>query len=394
MMYRSSPQPLILFGPLPPPHNGHTMAFQMLVDGCRERNVPHLVTSYSARWFPDTGRLRHLRPFEYAGVMAHYAWTLRQAPRGTVYITLNQATSGLIRDILLIQAAVLTRHRVFVHLHGGSYDQVLYGAGPLLRRIAIKTLQRCDGIILLSDRLRKMFKPWPQLDHLLRVVHNGLPFIPIDTPAAPKTRASDEPFRLLFLSHLIETKGWWEILEACEKLVHTHHLPIEARFCGNFTVYPGDSRFTTAAEAEKAFHAFVSRHGLEKHVTHTAFVEGAAKTKALQDAHVVLLPSRREGQPLCLIEGMAYGCALIGSAYGALPDLIEHDGNGYLVRPTSDAIAASLNSLAHDPDRLRRFSARSLERFREGFSRECHLDRLIPLLQADETRTGSIRKNT
>ena len=62
---------------------------------------------------------------------------------------------------------------------------------------------------------------------------------------------------------------------------------------------------------------------------------------------VLILPSRLDGRPLVVMEALACGVPVIASNVGALPDLIEHGRNGYLV-PIGDAraFAARIRELA------------------------------------------------
>jgi glycosyltransferase involved in cell wall biosynthesis len=60
--------------------------------------------------------------------------------------------------------------------------------------------------------------------------------------------------------------------------------------------------------------------------------------RALDDATVLLLPSRSEGLPRIIIEAACRGRAAVACAAGGIPDLITHGENGLLV-PSDDAEA-------------------------------------------------------
>jgi glycosyltransferase involved in cell wall biosynthesis len=64
--------------------------------------------------------------------------------------------------------------------------------------------------------------------------------------------------------------------------------------------------------------------------------EGVAQ--ALDDATVVVLPSRSEGLPRIIIEAACRGRAAVATAAGGIPDLVTHGENGLLV-PSEDAAA-------------------------------------------------------
>lgn len=52
-----------------------------------------------------------------------------------------------------------------------------------------------------------------------------------------------------------------------------------------------------------------------------------------RDAGVFVLPSATEGMPLVVIESLATGTPVVGSAVGAIPDLVVPGASGYLVEP-------------------------------------------------------------
>ncbi len=73
---------------------------------------------------------------------------------------------------------------------------------------------------------------------------------------------------------------------------------------------------------------------------------------------IFALISHYEGMPLALVEGMAAGCAVVGSAVPGIRELIDDGENGRLV-PDADpvALADALESLLRNPDEAARLGA-------------------------------------
>ena len=55
--------------------------------------------------------------------------------------------------------------------------------------------------------------------------------------------------------------------------------------------------------------------------------------RALDEAWVLVLPSRSEGMGRVLVEAFCRGRGVVGSRVGGIPDLVEHDVSGLLVQP-------------------------------------------------------------
>ena len=71
---------------------------------------------------------------------------------------------------------------------------------------------------------------------------------------------------------------------------------------------------------------------------------------ALDAATALVLPSRREGMGRVIVEAFCRGRAVVGTASGGIPDLVESDVSGLLV-PVEDAgsLADALTRMLADP---------------------------------------------
>lgn len=384
MMAGSHPCELLLVGPLPPPVNGQSSAFAMLVEGARARGIRCGVVNLAGKG--GGNKLSWRRVLDHVRIFTSFlCWAA--LGRKTVYLTIGQFRSGFVRDMVLVTCSRLFRHRIVCHLHGGNYDR-FYAAQPAwLQRLIRATLHRVDRILVLGERLTAMFEFDPRLGTKLAVVPNGLPYAV--APTVPKELPSDGgPIRLLFLSNMVESKGYFDLLEAIRLLVKDWKVNVVGHFCGLFMRNPSDDiRVKSAGQARALFEDFVHAHQLERRVQYCGLVSGADKEAELRAAHFLVLPTGYdcEGQPLSIIEAMAHGCVVISTDYRAIPDLVEDGITGRLV-PYRDplAIAAAIADLAAEPKRYRDLSEATLRLFQRRFTREAHLDRILSLLCESE----------
>ena len=376
---------ILLVGPLPPPFVGQSIAFKMLADEVENRGIPHAVVDLSGEKHDCGGTASWGRGLEYIKILFNY---FRESLCGkkTIYITIAQSRHGFFRDFVIIWFSYLQGHRIVCHLKGGNYDNFYEAQPKCMRWLIRKTLLRTDSLLVLGERLRDMYNFEPKLKNRIQVVPNGLPFH-LNKPEMPKTLPENksEPIRLLYLSNLIESKGYLDLLEAVRILVKEYEIPVECRFCGLFLANkPDDVLVHDAVYGQKLFEDFVTTNNLEKNVTYCGAVSGEEKNRELRDAHFFVLPTNynNEGQPVSIIEAMAFGNVVVSTDYRAIPDMVVHEKTGFLVPyGQPKVIARVIADTTANPEMYSKMSKATLEHFQKHFTREAHLDRIIPILK-------------
>ena len=169
----------------------------------------------------------------------------------------------------------------------------------------------------------------------------------------------DRGFRLLFIGRLEVEKGLPELLEA---LKANRDLNIEGMdFIGEGPLEAMLRQSTADLPFPVRFHGFLP---------------GPAIRTFLADAHFLLLPSRSEGFPKVVAEGLCYGCVPVVSDVGSIPHYIQ-SGNGFLwARNGGSTYAAVLAAaLSCPPESLRDKSLRGRE-LAKRFSFVHYMDQL------------------
>lgn len=106
---------------------------------------------------------------------------------------------------------------------------------------------------------------------------------------------------------------------------------------------------------------------------------------------VCVLSTHYEGMPLALLEGMAAGCAVVGSAVPGVREVLRDGEDGLLV-PEADpvALADALERLLRDPDDAARMAsnarAAALDRHGRELMNQRYEDLFLALAASDRTR--------
>ena len=96
---------------------------------------------------------------------------------------------------------------------------------------------------------------------------------------------------------------------------------------------------------------------------------------------ICVLSTHYEGMPLSLSEGMAAGCAVVGSSVLGVREMINHNDDGLLVEPNSPAaLADGLEALLTDHNFAARLASRARERAKNELSTKGMVDRYEDLI--------------
>lgn len=114
----------------------------------------------------------------------------------------------------------------------------------------------------------------------------------------------------------------------------------------------------------------------------------------LADLDVLVLSSRNEGTPVTVIEALAAGCAVVATAVGGVPEVLEHGRSGVLVPPGDTvALAAAVERLIDDPAARSRLGSAGRARAWTSFEAGAMVARVAALYEdlLREKRVGTGR---
>jgi glycosyltransferase involved in cell wall biosynthesis len=160
-----------------------------------------------------------------------------------------------------------------------------------------------------------------------RVIHNGIQIENFENPRSPWLKGqAPEPIKLLYVGRMAPEKGVHTVIEAYSFILK--EFPNSVLTLAGSSWDPG---------YEQGLKDLSARLGVVEKVTFTGSVEPTQVPELMAGHHVLLVPSIwAEPFGRVLLEGMASGLVVIGTARGGMETVLKDEETG-LVFPPEDA---------------------------------------------------------
>lgn len=359
-------------GKFPPPVDGQAMATARLAALLEPHGPVRRVPLFAqAERTSRRQRLQH-----YVRIRHRVRQQLAASPQAPVlWAMISPHVVSHWRDWFTMVPAFQPAQRVFGISHWGNFDRLF--RSPWTRYSAQRLVQRLDGLVFLDEHLAERCAPWvPEAKRLVIPNTIDAEVIPSAEEIAEKQAlfSASRPLRVLYLSNMIASKGYGEVLEAVD-LLHQQGIAVEARFIG---------RWLDGEAAKHAFQAQVTRRGLDASVHVLGPVrDRAAIKKHYMHADVFCLPTYypTEAQPLAILEALSAGTPVVSTTHAGIPNMVTDGAEGYLVAPRdAQALACALATLRHEAT-WQPASRAARDRFMQQFSPKAVGQQWLDLVQ-------------
>lgn len=220
-------------------------------------------------------------------------------------------------------------------VHGGGLPSVLNNNSIRsvlsLEKMKVKMLKQAycemDMITFVSHWLLDTYKDVIPLDNKNEIIFNGIDLLDIQKYSTENCY-SKEQFNLLFPGGARAVKNPEVMIRALLKvknIIPNIHLYI----AGNV---PHDHNIRI----------MVRDLEIDGNISFTGHLSPQKYRSLLSLVDILVMPSKTEGLPISLLEGMAMGKSIVASNRGGIPELITNRINGILVEPDSDEVADAI----------------------------------------------------
>ena len=361
---------------LPPPVHGSAVVGGFIkeskvINNSFTSQYINLGTSVSIE---DIGRRGSPKIFRYISLIWQVKKQLITDRPDLCFFTPSAAGLGFYKDALLIAIVKLFGIKTVFHYHNkGVNVKQENRLDNFLYRMAFKNTR----VILLSKHLYPDIQKYVPEDRVY-YCPNGIPDLKGEREKAPsyakatvgkKGKKEGSVVELLFLSHLIVSKGVLVLIDTCGLL-----LDRGVEF--HCTIAGGDAELTKNdvenIVTEKEFLSFISvigpKHGMEKN-------------DLMMSADIFVHPSYNDCLPLVILEAMQYSLTVVSTPEGAIPDVVDDGVTGFLV-PQRDAVALAdkLEILINNPKQRSEMGAAGRLKYEKEFTLEKFEDRMTEIL--------------
>ena len=277
--------------------------------------------------------------------------TIKQEDFDVVHVC-TSASISLIKDLAIIRLAHKRHIKTVVHCHFGRIPDIFSGDNwekQLFKRLLTVT----DRLVVMDQKSYDCIVQYgyPNVKYVPNPLTESVQQVILENPTIP--RVSN---KILFVGHVVQTKGVVELVEACSQLKG-----IDLFLIGPIPEKDIEKQIVEIGEK-------ISNNWL--HLTGPMSIEQVIKE--MLSCSVFALPTYTEGFPYVIVESMACGCAIVTTPVGAIPEMLNINGNrkcGICVEPKNvEQLKDAIQYLLNNKEEAIRMGKCAEERVREQYA--------------------------
>lgn len=352
---------------LPPPSHGASLVGNLIKTSTQINSVfsTRYINLSTSVTIEDIGRTSVRKGIKYCALILKVINGILVFKPDLCYITPSAKGFGFYKDVIIIAIIKFFRVKRIFHYHNKGIAE---RHNRLPDNLLYKFSFRNTSVILLSRHLYQEVKKYVPESHVF-YCPNGITDLSKDLHK-PSFKNSGSPVEVLFLSHLIRSKGMLVLIEACAIL--------KARDT-NFhcTIAGGDAEMK-----QKEVEEIVRLKELTDLISLAGPVYGERKVALMKSADILAHPSFNDCYPLVLLEAMSLSLPIISTFEGAIPEIVDNGTTGFLVTPKDpESLADKLEVLINDPELRKDMGDAARIKYENEFTLGIFENRLTEILE-------------
>ena len=340
---------ILLIGPFPPPISGVSLANYILKEGLQKEGekVNFINTENQKQIRGDTGKFNLSK----LSFLLMYLKLFKIPSSNIMYITIGQTFFGVIKYLPFLLIAKTFKLKTVAHLHGGYLKTEFENQTRFKKKFMLTTLKLFDYGIVLSKSLTEHLSFFLNESNIFicpnfyeeNLMNNGV------------EKKNYKELRIIFLSNLIEGKGINLLLKALKEI---NSITIKIKIAGNIP-----------PENNKVIKQML---GI-KNIEYLGTVSGKQKSNLLSWGNVFCLPTfydRGEGQPISILEAMAFGNLILTTRHGGIPDICSDYNTLFVEKNNVQDLKEKLLYLLENMHEVKEKGTYNVKYAKENFTEE------------------------
>jgi glycosyltransferase involved in cell wall biosynthesis len=303
-----------------------------------------------------------------------------------LFTYLSSSRLGFIKDAIFIWLASFFFTKVVTQYHGSHFQHFYTAQSGFYKKFIRLTLSRTSKVLVLAESLKSIFQGICD-ETKIDVLQNGL-VIKSQTFSEVKTNIS---FNILFMGHLIYSKGFYELVRAYKKLYQRYSDNVSLQFAGENIGYSEGTLEFLSGEYYDTFR----KHGLDindeiqdfirnakiYNAQYLGFISGEKKEEILAESDLFVLPSYTEGFSMACLEAMAAGLPVIATPVGAMNEVVKDGVNG-VITPVGDVdkLVENIRFFIDNPDEHKKIGSYNPSYVKVNYNIEVVAQKLLNIL--------------
>jgi glycosyltransferase involved in cell wall biosynthesis len=340
---------------IPPPYGGGEIRAKLLFDFFSGNEDYHLITNSN-----ENKNKSNQGKVSFKNIRINIAYSLKNGkaiwkhkPK-VVYTSIPKDFFPLLKIVPVLLMSKMRGAKLIGELAGRNF-YFLEKRGYKYK-IGRYLLKKFDSIRVLGNSVLETLN-----SHGLKkcvVIDNGIEMGMGLVRTSKKIPSPGSPVQFLFIGALSQQKGIFVTLEIIKELV-AKDINFQYHIVGEWK---------SEKDKNEAF-TYIRNYNLESNIVFHGVLLREKKWQLLSSSDIFIFPSFNEGQPLVVIEAMAFGLPVISSSVGAIPDTMEEGVNGFMIKSNeSNEFVERILSIIKNPELFASFSESNLKTYEKRYT--------------------------
>lgn len=346
---------ILLILNIPPPYGGGEIRAKILYDYFIEKPNYYLITNSNKSQNKATqGKLTIKNILNNINYQLKNCFSIFKVKPKVVYLSIPKKIVPLLKILPVIFTCKIVNAKLVGELAGSRFF-FLENKG-IIRKAGKIILKQFFQIRLLGNSVQQQMKNYDIIN--TTVFDNGTD-VPNYSLNIPK-KINTDTIQISFIGALHKHKGIYLLCETA-KILTEKKIPFKMNIIGEWE-NPVD---------KQAILQYIKHYKLDSKILFHGLKHGDDKWNILANTDLYLFPSYNEGQPISVIEALAFGIPVIASNVGAIPDTIKNNENGFIIEEQNAKLYADkITFLIENPKQFYKISAQNLISYKERFTVE------------------------